>query len=260
MDDVLRCPVRFSRGSWAVLWATEQPDVELHPALAVSLPHELGGESLPAAVGHTAGELSRLGLYHPARGVHPDLLGTLPLLARPAVEVYGWLGRHDQATPVSALAAVDGRRGVLAVLDHTGIRLTPIPPDDPARALVGILAPVPAATGQPITVAAADLAPPAPDPDAPMFTGLTRPPPDPALGRLRTLLRQPRTAVAQLHAAQRLDGGPRRRAPSPLTVIDTAAGRWSIRRSPSAAGDMRITAAPTTAAALAAQLSDLLPR
>lgn len=247
----LQRPVTLSTLTYAVLWTAEDLG-DQHPALFVPLHRVLlRGRTLQVGVSQAATELEVLGLLD-RRVVHPELLDTLRLLARPEVECYGWISDPQHPNGFSAAAVAADDRAVLGVLDGNRLSLSPVRAAGVADALLALLAPVPAAIGSAVNLAAAELTPTPTSPDDPVFTGLHRAA-DPALAKARALVAAPRTGAAQLYTVHR-DRLGRRHAALPITVIDTDTGRWSFRTTRSTTGEAWITAAPATVDELAAQL------
>src|SRR5437588_2460564 len=151
---VVRHRVAISARTYAVVWAAEELGQQ-HPALLAPLHDDEA--ALHDRIQGAAGELERVGLFDQRSGLHPDLLSTFHLLARPNVEFYGWIATQQPARNFSALAAAAGDGAVLAVLDEDTLTLSPLQPTVLAAALVDQLPPTPPAHGQSITAPAAEL-------------------------------------------------------------------------------------------------------
>lgn len=215
------------------------------------------GTRLAQATVRAGEELNRAGLFDPARGVHPDLLDTFRVLARPAVEFFGWIGDRQRPKPMSALATAAGNEGVLAVLNGSALALHPVRPDALADALVAQLPDAPPGYGQSITVPAADIdggGSRGVDEEFSVFAGQQR---NPAVRQLKRVVTQPRACAAQFYVAVRDELGRRRRCPFPLNVIDTDTGRWFVHRQHAAGGQVWLTAAPATPQTVAAKLYEM---
>jgi hypothetical protein len=254
---VLDTSIVLSRSTYALTWTSER--VGDQPEALFVLPDTADRQRRVQATVRACEELAQLRLFDRQRGVHPALLDTFRLLARPEVEFYGYLAHQQHREPFTALAAAGGGRGVLAVLDDTTLALHPVRGDSIAEALIGQLPPVPAAHGQSLTVPAStvDGGPsgrPA-DEEFSVFAGQART--DPAVTRLKRLADEPRTGGAQFHVAVRDRNGRRHRNAFPLNVIDVESGRWFIQRQHNTSREVWITAAPAAPQTLATKLYEM---
>jgi hypothetical protein len=253
---VLDTSVVLSRSTYALTWTSER--IGDQPEALFVLPDTADRQRRAQATVRACEELAQLGLFDRQRGVHPTLLDTFRLLARPEVEFYGYLAHQQPREPFTALAAATGGRGVLAILDDATLALHPVRPDSIAETLIGQLPPVPAAHGQSLTVPAATFDGPSgrpPDEEFSVFAGQART--DPAVTRLKRLADEPRTGGAQFHVAVRDRNGRRRRNAFPLNVIDVESGRWFIQRQHNTSREVWITAAPATPQTLATKLYEM---
>lgn len=254
---MLHSSVTLSRSTYALTWLAEKIG-DQHEALFV-LP-DTGEPNLLVATTRRAGdELGRAGLFDTRRGVHPDLVHTFRALARPNIDLYGTMAHQQHPEPFSVVAAAEGGSAVLAVLDATTLALHPIRPDSLAEAVLGLLPPMQPAQGQSLSVPASAVEGAGgrhatEGEEFSVFAGQGRT--DPSVARLRQLIAQPRTSGAQIHVAVRDQLGRRHRSEFPVHVIDVDSGRWFLHRRRNTAGDVWITAAPATTAAVANTLSD----
>jgi hypothetical protein len=251
---VVRHQVAISARGYAVAWAAEDLGPQ-HPALLAPLHEE--GAPLVERIERAAAELERSNLFDRRGGLHPDLLATFGLLARPSVEFYGWIATERPPANFSAVAAARGNDAVLAVLDEDVLTLTPLRPDAMAGALVDLLPRTPAAHARSITTPASDLGAGTDHGPDDGFAGLTpRRTGSPAADAIQRLDAAPRTAVAQFYVAVRDGAGRRQRSPYPLNVLDLPDGRWFVQHTNSS-GQMWVTAAPANTQALTARLDEM---
>jgi hypothetical protein len=153
----------------------------------------------------------------------------------------------DDAT--RAILATRGRHNVLGVLGER-FRLTAVPDTGRAAILLSLLPDVPAGQGRSVSVDTAVFSTAAADPgtahDRLRRHGLTT---DDA--RLLLTMTTGAVRITQL-VAERRDGRVIRSPP--VSVLDTAAGRYRVIRTVTAAGD-HLTVTPATTAALADALT-----
>jgi hypothetical protein len=191
--------------------------------------------------------------------VHDGLPSVMRLLARPPVELHGWIGYHD-GTSIGVVAARDGAaHAVLATLGAETIRLRPITPDHLPDEVAGLLPARPAARAPSITVpvdayralvageAGGWLRPNSPEDRL-----------DEELLALRRLLDQPRLGGGRFYAAARDRLGRRFTSPHPITYLDLESGRWLVRQKPSDIGDLWAVAIPAAPDTLVEALGELL--
>ncbi|MFI9380261.1 ESX secretion-associated protein EspG [Kutzneria sp. NPDC052558] len=253
---MLDTSVVLSRSTYALTWTSE--NIGDQPEALFVLPDTADPQRRAQATVRASEELTQLGLFDRQRGVHPALVSTFRLLARPEVEFYGYLAHQQRREPFTALAVAGGGWGLLAILDDTTLALHPVRGDSVAEALIGQLPPVPAAHGQSLTVPATAVDGPVgrqAEEEFSVFAGQGRT--DPAVTRLKRLADEPRTGGAELHVAVRDRNGRRRRNAFPLKVIDVESGRWFIQRQHNASREVWITAAPATSQTLATKLYEM---
>lgn len=181
------------------------------------------GATVPerARIEHAAAlELSRLGLGA-GRDADHHVVATLRLLAQPELDYHGWIVPASGRS-IGVLAASAGRRAVLSTLDGQVVGLTPVA--DPAMAVAQWLPPLP----------------PAP---APVII------PEHSRAAFEYAVGEPVLGNGQLFVAVRDRVGRRRAHPGAIEYVDTARGRWLLRRE--RAGT---TAVPGPPEAIAAEL------
>lgn len=202
---MLRSSIQLSDLAFDVLWRQEGLG-EHHPALSVDPPGRT--EDDRALVERDVlGELRRLGLDH------PDVRGTLHLIAKAEHDYSAWIAVTPQETrPV--VVAVNAKHGVLALRDEGFVQLHPIRPENAPEVLAMQLPDVPAGRGASIKVHETEIKLHQPGKASPSIS-------------LRQLLAQPRKGTAKLYAARR-DGEGRQRAKTFLTTIDFEDGRWLV--------------------------------
>jgi ESX secretion-associated protein EspG len=197
-----------------------------------------------------------------ARGeqLEPALHDALTLLARATVWVdMHWLAEPGQTETDRAVAARSGDHGLVARLDHAGLRLMLCRGASLLLALIDQLPATAAAAGQSLTLPKAALAPCPPAERASVYDT------SPATsGRFRhqvrtleTVLAKPRLRGGQIVANARDRTGKRHRC-RPMEWFDTEAGRWTARLQPTADGDEYLTVAPADSARIATQIAETL--
>jgi EspG family len=144
--------VVLSRSTYALTWVAE--NIGDQPEALFVMPDTAQPQRLAEVTRRAADELGQAGLFDRQHGVHPDLLNTFRLLARPEVEFYGDFAHQQHPQPFTALVAAGGGLGVLAILDADSLALRPVRADVLAEALIGVLPPVEPAHGQSVTVPA----------------------------------------------------------------------------------------------------------
>ncbi|GGN26512.1 ESX secretion-associated protein EspG [Lentzea pudingi] len=202
---MLRSSIQLSDLAFDVLWKQEGLG-EYHPALSVDSPGETEDERV-LIERDVIGELRRLGLDH------PDVRGTLHLIAKAEHDYSAWIAVTPQETkPV--VVAVNAQHGVLALHDNGFVQLHPIRPENAPEVLAMQLPDVPAGRGASINVHETEIKLHQPGKASPSIS-------------LRQLLAQPRKGTAKLYAAKRSGEG-RQRAKTFLTTIDFEDGRWLV--------------------------------
>ncbi|GDY29192.1 ESX secretion-associated protein EspG [Gandjariella thermophila] len=257
----MRGSFQVSRLAWDVVRQRHGIE-EQHHVLHITTP-EVRPEDYPALERRAFDELARAGL---AWGTTVDgaLLDTMSLLARPPLELHGWVGYHNRVS-VGAVAAVDGRAGaVLAVLDDEAVHVHAIEPTKLVDAMIGLLPAVPPGRGHSRTVPldayratlSADAA--ARDAESGWLEGGQSDRLETELSAVMRLVRQPRRGGGRIYAAARDRLGRRRKSQYPVTYIDTESGRWAMWQQPSQNGQLWVTIAPATPQLFRSQLESLL--
>ena len=204
---MLRSSVQLSDLAFDVLWKQEKLGA-YHPALSVDSPGETEDERV-LIERDVIGELRRVGLDH------PDVRGTLHLIAKADNDYSAWIAlTPDETRPV--VVAANAQHGVLAVHDNGYVQLHPIRPENAPEVLAMQLPDVPPGKGASINVHASELNVHQPGTASPSTS-------------LRQLLAQPRRGTAKLYAAKGSPEG-RQRARTFLTTIDFEDGRWLVVR------------------------------
>ncbi|WP_161784443.1 ESX secretion-associated protein EspG [Actinokineospora spheciospongiae] len=210
----------------------------------------LGRAELFAAVNTS---LSRRGLIHRDR-FDPDLEAALRLYAtgRVSVAVNGMAG----AKQVTALAVLDGTRGVLAVLRDERVAFHPLPAERVARAVVDTVPPLPAGPGTSVTVSDAPAAQQSPT----TVLQRARPPGDRAghdLHAARRILARPRRGGGAFLISTR--GKPAQPDPSEaISWVDTDVGRYAVTTATGRDGRRHVTYLPADHARLEREIQRTL--
>ena len=202
---MLRSSIQLSDLAFDVLWKQEKLG-EYHPALSVDSPGETEDERV-LIERDVIGELRRVGLDH------PDVRGTLHLIAKAEHDYSAWIAVTPNETKPVVVAA-NSQHGVLALHDNGFVQLHPIRPENAPEVLAMQLPDVPAGRGASINVHATEINVHQPGKASPSIS-------------LRQLLAQPRQGTAKLYAAKR-NGEGRQRAKTFLTTIDFEDGRWLV--------------------------------
>ena len=200
-------------------------------------------------------ELADRGLL-PGGGVPAEVRATFQTLTRPEFEVFGWISSPQRTLGV--LAAASGGGAVLVVREDDAAWLSPIDPDMVAEAVVAQLPALPPAHGRSVNVCEADFTGIRPPGDE-AWTGFARPSDSHDTRALKALLAEPVLGVSQLCAAARGADGRLHQAETPLTVRDTAEGRW-LTQTTTTAGQRWVTAAPAGPPLVTSKLHELLRR
>jgi hypothetical protein len=146
-----------------------------------------------------------------------DFLDWLPLLVKPSLEYYGWVGVGD--TTYGVLAAASGLQAVLAVSDGEHVGVQEIDRQRLVETLVEQLPAVAAGGGNPRTVRVSDL-------DDAARRGEDAYPLDPALADVVSLVQRPVHGSGELYAGRRDEVGRRVHLEEPLHYADTDWGRY----------------------------------
>ncbi|SHG61082.1 ESX secretion-associated protein EspG [Streptoalloteichus hindustanus] len=248
---MLRASVALSVLAYDVLWQHHGLDEKPN---ALHTPSPGATEEERAVLEHQAWqELDRSGLVHNGR-IDEDLVEALSLLARPAEEVYAWVNQTE-GPDYTVLAALRGGDAVLAVLTREELRLHPVRPTALVETLVSALPDVPAARGRSLSTPADQLSQPPADPDN--WLEEVRPIDSDGNGQAHNVLALPRTGGGQLHVAVRDRLGQRRRAPHPVTFIDTTEGRWLTQLRPDPHRQPWVVLTPADSRLLTARLHEM---
>jgi ESX secretion-associated protein EspG len=258
---VLKTPVSVSKDAWEAVRQRHGFE-EQHHMLAVPIPDVTLAE-YPAWERRCFDELARIGMAT-GMSVHPDLVATMGVLARPPLELFGQVGYHNRVA-VGVVAASDGRSAVLAVLDDRALHLRPIAPDKLAEAAVGLLPPAPSGRGQSISISLAaanrlsgGTAASSSDDEPQSWLQSSSNQVAPEARTLRRLLAEPRLGGGRLYAGVRDGLGRHRRSPQPLTYMDFESGRWMFQQKPGSGGEMWLIVRPATPESLTGAANDLL--
>jgi hypothetical protein len=252
----------------ATVWERENLG-DLHNVLVdtpVWRDDDAGREALQGATG----ELAQKGLLA-GRDLHPDLRDTLNLLARPAMEYYGWISYTDPErgdVSIAVLVAAIGTDAVLVVRDRQAVHLEPARAEGMAETLVGHLPSVPAARGRSVNLPehevrelVADRMHAAPGASKPLPASAFDIFPRASMAEdakdLLTAMDQPRTGGGELYVAARMRSGERRRCENPVIYVDTQQGRWMTQLSHGQPGERWIVSAPASRQLLLSKLNEM---
>ncbi|OQO90664.1 ESX secretion-associated protein EspG [Saccharomonospora piscinae] len=193
-----------------------------------------------AAEERADGELARLGLYgHGA--VHPGLLATVAVIARPAVEYYAWINGGIENQPVNyTVLAGAGAGEAFVLVRNSDSQVVALGSVHPAELLDNFVAQLPRlgpGRGRALRVPKSALAGGAKrrEFDGENFAVMSNGRRDPAgteVAEMRRILGLPRLGGGSLYVASRGRGGRRERAEHPVNYIDTAEGRWLTEEVP----------------------------
>jgi hypothetical protein len=177
--------------------------------------------------GQAAERLTQLGWRNSAGRLEREVVASLTVLCRPAVEMFGWI-THDRAT-IGVLAAKIGKDTVLAVRTPDGtIGLSSIPAGRLAERLVAQTPLIPAGPGTPLLVSPAEFRSVNRAGRQLTATGAIVRKASPDARHAKQLLAQPRTGGGELWVAARDDAGRRHVVKQPLRYADIAGGRHLI--------------------------------
>jgi hypothetical protein len=259
--------VTLTLATLATVWQRENLG-ELHNTL-VNVPAWRDEEAEREALQDATAELAQRGLLV-GRDLHADLRDTLNLLARPAMEYYGWVAYTEEETSVSlaVLVAAAGKDAVLVVRDDQQVHIGPTRPEGMAETLIGHLPAVPAARGRSMNLPEAEVrqlvadrmyaAPGASKPlPAEAFDIFDRASMAEDARDLVTALDQPRSGGGELYVAARVRSGERRRCENPVVYVDTQQGRWMTQLSSGRPGERWIVSAPASRQLLLSKLNEM---
>ncbi|MGW7534621.1 ESX secretion-associated protein EspG [Amycolatopsis sp. NPDC054798] len=226
-------PLRMPRPVFLALWHGE--NLGKAPVVVEDIPMYLTEEGAAERAKRTRDLLKELGETAEA------LRGTLKLLATARHEVYGWtdFGTHQEDNG-AILVAATGREAVRLIADAEFVQLDPVRPDELAACLVMAMPECPPAAVRVMQVSREYYDNGGADPLAEEGG---------EADELRYLMRAPRDAVHQLHAAVRDDRGERRYS-SPLSVIDLSGRGRVLSFQSTRGGEARISVYPGNRASL----------
>jgi hypothetical protein len=248
---VLRERVELSMAALKAFWRWEGHD--RMPAVLVSTVEWMDDEARHDADRLVLAELAQRGLLA-GGGVPAEVRATFRLLTRPEYEVFGWISSPQRTTGV--LAAAGGGQAALVVREGEAAWLSPIRPDDVVDAVIAQLPALPPAHGRSVNVCEADFTGARPDAEN-GWNGLRPMAETHDVRALKALLDEPVLGISQLWAAARRTDGRIHQAETPLTVRDTAEGRW-LTQTTTTSGQRWVTAAPAGPRLLTSKLSEIL--
>ncbi|WP_329068977.1 ESX secretion-associated protein EspG [Amycolatopsis sp. NBC_01480] len=228
-------PLRMPRPVFLALWHAEA--LGEVPVVVEQTPMYLSADGAAERAKRTRDLLTELGA--PAAAA---LRATLELLASARREVYAWtdFGTHQDDNG-AILVAASGRDAVRLITDGEAVQLDPVSPQELADCLVLAMPACPAAQVRPLHVPKDYYDGESVDPLAEEGG---------AADELRFLMRAPRDAVHELHAAIRDNHGDRTHS-TPLSAIDlTGRGRILSFLNINPDGSERISVYPGTRAYL----------
>jgi hypothetical protein len=237
--------VELSMAALKAFWRWEGHD--RMPAVLVSTVEWMDDDARNEADRHVLAELA-------GGGVPADVRAMLHLLTRPEYEVFGWISSPQRTTGV--LAAAAGGEAALVVREGEAAWLSPIRPDDVVEAVIAQLPALPPAHGRSVNVCEADFTGARPDAEN-AWNGFRPMTESHDVRAMKALLDEPVLGISQLWAAARGPDGRLRQAATPLTVRDTAEGRW-LTRATTTSGRRWVTAAPAGPQLLASKLCEIL--
>jgi hypothetical protein len=209
------------------------------PAVLVSTVEWMDDDSRHEADQSVLDELNGRGLLA-GGGVPEEVRATFHLLTRPEYEVFGWISSPRKTTGV--LAAAGAKEAALVVREGETAWLSPIGTDEVVEAVVAQLPALQAAQGRSMNVCEADFTGVRPDAEN-GWNGFQTMTEAHDVRALKALLGEPVLGVSQLWAAARGDDGRLHQVETPLTVRDTAEGRW-LTQTTTTSGQRWVTATP----------------
>jgi ESX secretion-associated protein EspG len=245
---VLRARVELSMEVLTAFWRWE--GLDRMPPVLVSSVEWLDEQARRDADQRALAELAACGLVT-AGAVAGELRETIQVLTRPEVEFFGWIGGAHQT--VGVLGAACGRDAVLVVRSGQSVTLSSVRPDAVAEAVVAQLPPLAPAQGRSLNVAASDLTGERAAGDEEGFAGFGQQAEAHDVRALRALLAQPALGGGQLYVAVRGRDGRRRQSDTPITVRDTAEGRW-LTQTVTTSGQRWVITAPASPQLLVSKL------
>ena len=201
-------------------------------------------------------ELRRSGL-HTSRGVDPELVAALGLLARPAVRVDALFLPDLAAEPVPALVAVRGGVAVRAVQRDGAVVLDRVRDTAVAAALVELLPAAPPGPGRSVTLPASALGGPRSDPGEVTSAVRSGDRGSAQARELAAILAHPVVRTGQF-GVTRLDERGRPAGTGGVSWFDTAAGRYLNAAAPGRGGEQWLTVTPADAGRIAHRVGEVL--
>jgi hypothetical protein len=248
---VLRERVELSMDALKAFWRWEGQD--RMPSVLVSTVAWMDDDTRREADRHVLAELADRGLLA-GGGVPAEVRATFETLTRPDHEVFGWISSPHRTLGVLA-AASDGE-AALVVREGEAAWLSPIRPDDVVEAVIGQLPALQPAHGRSMNVCEADFTGARPDGEN-AWNGFRPMTESHDVRTLKALLDEPVLRVSQLWAAARGPDGRLHQAETPLTVRDTADGRW-LTQTTTASGRRWVTAIPAGPELVTSKLHEVL--
>lgn len=196
-------------------------------------------------------EFRTLGLADHRNRLDPDMMDTLAVLGRPAVELFGWF--TDRGLSFGVLVAGLGTEAVTAVRIGARVHLASHRNQGLSRELVRHLPTATAAKIGAVTLRVPQRPPPLDD--SGVLIAATDPHQTKELASIRALVAQPATGYGELYVAARNRCGVRVVDPTPLRFRDTAQGSVLIAES-----NGFVSIAPASGKQLIERLDDALAR
>jgi hypothetical protein len=224
------------------------------PSVLVSTVEWMDDDTRREADRQILAELAGRGLLA-GGGVKADVRATFQALTRPEFEVFGWISTPQRTLGV--LAAAGNGEATLVVREGEAAWLSPVRPDDVAEAVVAQLPAVPPAHGRSINVSEADFTGTARPNSEEAWTGFNRVSEPHDVRTLKALLDEPVLGISRLWVAARGADGRLHQAETPITVRDTAEGRWLMQTTTSS-GQRWVIAAPAGPQLVTSKLYEVL--
>jgi len=248
---VLRERVEVSMAALKAFWRWEGHDRV--PAVLVSTVEWMDDDSRREADRLVLEELAGRGLLA-GGGVAAEVKTTVQLLTRPEYEVFGWISSPERTTGV--LAAASAEEATLVVREGETAWLSTIRPDDVVEAVVGQLPARQPAHGRSLNVCEADFTGSRPDAEN-AWNGFQPMTESHDVRALKALMDEPVLASSTRWVAARSTDGRLHQTETPLTVRDTAEGRW-VTQTTKTSGQRWVTATPAGPQLLTSKLHEVL--
>lgn len=201
-------------------------------------------------------EAARCGWLDRRGRLDVEVLASLSVLCRAAVEFSGWIASQENGT-IGVLAGASGREGILAVRDGGDVRLRRAQPKKLAEAVVAQLPELPAGAGIPVSVPVEDLrAAVAWQQQRPGAVSV-HPVPRAELRQVLRVAELPATGSGELWVAMRDKVGRRRQVSHPLRYADTEWGRFLNLVKVADSGEQWFVVAPAPRGEIVARLQSL---